>query len=194
MTRRKWAVFAAIQIAGCVATLFVFRAMHGDVRIGWSALRAFHLTGFFLLLPGNLVGGALIQTFRLYPPGRLHSTYLFYLPVTVMINAGFCLLCAAAWRTVREHVSGVRAHRFAIALLTVAIVFVCANIVDFMRPATCFDCFLRRGFPFHLYHEGGFAGGAAIMWGGLAADAFIVVAIAMLLGTLWSWTLRRSCD
>lgn len=194
MTRRKWAGFAAIQLAGCVAAIFVFRAMHGDVLIGWSALRALHIVGFLLLLPGNLLGGALIQTFRLYTPGWLHSIYLLYLPVTVIMNAGFWLLCAAAWRTVREHVSGVRTHRFAIAFLTVATVFVCANIVDFMRPATCFDCFLRRGIPFHLWNEGGFAGGAAIMWGGLAADAFIVVAIAMLLGTLWSWKLRRTSD
>jgi hypothetical protein len=32
------------------------------------------------------------------------------------------------------------------------------------------------------------------MWGGLAADAFIVMAIAMLLGTLWRWTLRKTSD
>ena len=161
-------------------------------RVGWPGLRALHIIGFFLLLPGNLLGGALIETFRLYAPAWLHSIYLFYLPVTVIINTVSWLLCAAAWRTVREHVSGVRTHRFAIAFLAVAAVFLCANIVDFMRPATCFDCFLRRGLPFHLYHEGGFAGGAAIMWGGVAADAFIVVAIAMLLGTLWGWKLRRT--
>lgn len=186
MTRQKWVGFAVIQLVGCIAAIFVFRALHGDARIGWSGLRALHIIGFFLLLPGNLLAGALIETFRLYPPAWLHSIYLLYLPGTVIINAVSWLLCAAAWRTVREHVSGVRTHRFAIAFFAVAAVFVCANIVDFMRPATCFDCFLRRGLPFHLYHEGGFAGGTAIMWSGLAADAFTVVAIAVLLGTLWS--------
>jgi hypothetical protein len=193
MTRRKWVGFAAIQLAGCVAAIFVFRAMHGDGRIGWSALRALHIIGFFFLLPGNLLGGALMQTFRLYPPGWF-LIYLLYLPLTVIINAAFWVFCAAAWRTVKEHVSGVRTHRFAIAFLAVATVCVCANIVDFMRPATCFDCFLRRGLPFHLYHEGGFAGGAAIIWGGFVADAFIVVAIAMLIGTLWNLKLRRTSD
>jgi len=197
MTRRKWLVFAVTQLVGCVAAHFGKLPLYGDAQSELVLFGSLHLIGFFLLLPGNILAGALLGTFWLwlYSAGWLHSAGLLhgiYLPLAVTTNAGFWLLCAVAWRTVKEHFSGVRAHPYALAFLTATTVFVSVNVVHFMRPATCFDCFLRHGVPFPLYHEGGFAGGAAIMWGGLAADVLIVVAIAMLFGTMWRLVLRKT--
>jgi len=198
MTRRKWLVFAAIQLVGCVAAHFGRLPIYDDVLSGLALFCvALHVIGFFLLLPGNILAGALLETFWLwlYSAGWLYSADLLlwiYFPLAVTINAGFWLLCAAAWRTAREHFSGVRAHPYAIAFLTATTVFTLVNVVHFRRPATCADCFLRDGVPFPLYHEGGFAGGAAIMWGGLAADALIVAAVAMLFGAMWRLVLRKT--
>lgn len=59
------------------------------------------------------------------------------------------------------------------------------NIIHFLRPATCFDCFFPYGLPFTFYRDGGFAGGGGLVLRGLAADAATVIAIAVLLGTFW---------
>jgi hypothetical protein len=76
-------------------------------------------------------------------------------------------------------------RRYGIAFFVVAFVFVAANIRSFLRPVTCFDCFFPYGVPFTLYQEGGYAGGAGIVWRGLAADITIVIVTSALAGRIW---------
>jgi hypothetical protein len=141
------------------------------------------------LFPGNVVGGLLLSTFH------VHSAVAWrigYLPLAVFLNAGFWLLCVVSFRLVREHLSGSKPHRYAIASLITIFIFILTNIVhSYLRPAMCADCFFPHGVPFHLYHEGGFAGGEAIIWGGLAANALVISAVASLLGGTWQWCSRQ---
>ena len=153
MTRKKWVVFAIVQLLGCLAFIgdaLAFSPYEGGIGTAlWFIYR-------YLLLPGNLIGGALLSTFNLYLP---YWWYLEFVLLAVALNAGFGMLCAAAYRVIREHISGARPHRFAIAFLATTVVFAIVNIVHYhVRPATCSDCFFPHGLPFHLYHEGGFAG------------------------------------
>jgi hypothetical protein len=175
-------VFAFIQSLGVASYIgairFAFDSAHE--HIGDALSFAYH----YFLQPGNLIGGALLSTFHLW----FRYWYIEFLLGAVVLNAGFWLLCAAASRAVREHMSGVKPHRYAIAFLGTTAAFVALNVLYYhTQPVTCADCFFERGVPFHLYHEGGFAGGEAIMWEGLAADFLMVLAIATLLGSAWKW-------
>ncbi|SRR5260370_39432443 len=78
-----------------------------------------------------------------------------------------------------------RSRRYGIVFFAVAIIFVIVNIHNFLRPITCRDCFFPYGMPFTLYEEGGEGGGAGIVWGGLLADAAIIVVVSALLGRVW---------
>jgi len=53
------------------------------------------------------------------------------------------------------------------------------------------DCFGRYGFPFAYYNEGGFAGGAGVIWTGLLGDFAAIIVGALLLAKAWNSLLRR---
>ncbi len=179
MTQRRWFIFIGIQLVGCAAaTVGIYHyAITEPMLYRWLSAG-----GSFLLLPGSVLGSALADTV---------GSYSVCLPAAVALNVGFWLVCHRVGHNIREHMSGIRPHRFAIAFVVVTIVFVLINVVHFMRPPACYDCFLRHGLPLSLYHEGGYAGGASIMWGGLAADMSIVVVTAVLFGSVWNWCAHR---
>ena len=188
MTRRTWVVFAYVQFLGVVSylgALFAFDSQHEGIGVALSFLYT------YVLLPGDFIAGALLSTFHLW----FRYWYIEFILGAAVLNAGFWLLCAAASRIVREHRSGVKPHRYSIAFVATTVVFVAVNVLHFyMQRATCSDCFFPHGIPFHLYHEGGFAGGEAIMWGGLAADMLIVLTTAALLGSAWNWRSRKRAE
>ena len=68
-----------------------------------------------------------------------------------------------------------RFRRYGIAFLSVVTLFAVANVRNFLRPVTCWDCFFPYGVPLTLYQKGGEGGGAGIVWKGLVADAAIVI-------------------
>jgi len=76
-------------------------------------------------------------------------------------------------------------RRYAIAFIAVGGAFAVANVLHFLRPLTCEDCFFPYGIPFTLYRDGGMAGGAGIVWRGVAADATIVIVSSVLVGRIW---------
>jgi hypothetical protein len=174
MTARKWLFFSGLQLVGCVATSYGRLALESESLL----FRCFAVLGFLLLLPGHLVAVAVSETF---------FTRSIYYPVAVASNAMFWFFCSWSWRTVREHLLGTLSHQYRFALQTSSAVFIAVNIMHFLRPASCYDCFLGHGLPFTLYHEGGYAGGASIVWRGLVADVGVVVASGLLLGQAWRW-------
>jgi hypothetical protein len=173
----KWIVFTIVQVLGCAMFMGAARYNFGaENDIGAALFSAYR----YLLLPGNVIGGVLLSTFD------LHLRYVAFLSLAVVLNAGFWILCVIAFRLMREHFSGAKPHRYAIAFIVVTVTFVVVNVVHYhIRPARCADCLFPHGVPFHLYHEGGFAGGEAIMWPGLAADIAIVLAVSICLGGTW---------
>ena len=189
MTRKTWFAFALVQFLGCSAYLVAMKLLYADPlhqslvqTVLWRAYR-------WSICPGNVVGGLLLSTFHFY---SVAAWRFGYLPLAVFLNAGFWWLCVVSLRAIREHVLGVKAHRYAITFVVATIVFVIVNTVDYYsRPAMCSDCFFPHGVPFNLWHEGGFAGGEAIMWGGLAADALIIASAATLMGGAWQWWFTR---
>lgn len=76
--------------------------------------------------------------------------------------------------------------RFQWSIIAAASVLVAGNIVHFLRPVWCFDCFFPYGLPFTLYTEGGYAGGAGFVWTGLVADAALIPAFAAICTLLWN--------
>ena len=76
-------------------------------------------------------------------------------------------------------------RKYEIAFAATCLLFVIANVIHFLRPITCYDCFFPYGVPFTLYQKGGEAGGAGIVWGGVAGDAGIVIVVALLVGRIW---------
>lgn len=165
--------FAAIQTIGCVL------ASYGTVYSESAFVRGSWMIGFLLLLPGNLPAMAVGQTLI-----HVRTAYIFF-PVAVAANALLWLMCSAVWRTLRRTSPGDDPHPYTATFAATGLVFVAANTAHFLRPATCADCFFPYGLPFALYRDGGFAGGAGIVWGGLAADIACIVGIALLAGRIW---------
>lgn len=76
--------------------------------------------------------------------------------------------------------------RFQQCVITAASILVVVNIINFLRPVWCADCFFPYGLPFTLFTEGGFAGGGGIVWLGLVADAALIPAFATICTLLWN--------
>jgi len=76
--------------------------------------------------------------------------------------------------------------RFQWNIVAVASVLVAINIVHFLRPFRCYDCFFPYGLPFTLFTEGGYAGGRGFVWTGLVADAALIPAFATIGTLLWN--------
>jgi hypothetical protein len=64
------------------------------------------------------------------------------------------------------------------------------NLIHFLRPVNCWDCFFPYGLPFTFFHEGGFAGG-----GGLLAHLLIALIVGAAIGPAWiGFSERDSSD
>ena len=82
------------------------------------------------------------------------------------------------------------ARLFAASLLAL-LGFVALNVwVNRTFPAHCADCHAHVGFPFAYYEAGGFAGGDALLWPGLAVDLTVVLGIAF--GAVLGWERYRA--
>lgn len=120
MSKRAWLVFGSVQIIGC------FLASYGTMYSESAFVRGSWLSGFLLLLPGNLPAMALNQKLV-----HVQSAYIFF-PVAVACNAMIWATCSAVWRMIRRHTqSGV--DRYRIALAATCLAFVVANTVHFLR-------------------------------------------------------------
>lgn len=76
--------------------------------------------------------------------------------------------------------------RFQWSIIGAASLLVAVNIVHFLRPAWCADCFFPYGLPFTLFTAGGYQGGAGFVWTGLVADAALIPAFATVCTLLWN--------
>ena len=65
-------------------------------------------------------------------------------------------------------------------------VFAIINYRHFHRLKNCADCFFPYGWPYTIYHDGGYAGGAGFVWTGVVADLLIVIALGIAIA--WIWT------
>lgn len=81
--------------------------------------------------------------------------------------------------------------RFQWSLIGGASVLVAANIVHFLRPVDCADCFFPYGLPFTLFTEGGYGGGGGLVWAGIIANAALVPAFATICTLLWSRVAKK---
>jgi hypothetical protein len=109
----------------------------------------------------------------------------FSFSTAIACNAMLWLTSSTGWRMLRRGSPTGRSYKYGVALALSGVVFVLVNTAHFLRHADCADCFFRYGLPFTVYHEGGYAGGNAFVWGGLAADVGCVVIFALLLGRIW---------
>jgi hypothetical protein len=78
-----------------------------------------------------------------------------------------------------------RFSKYGIAFFAVTVLFAILHTRDSLRPVTCWDCFFPYGVPFTFYQEGGYAGGAGVVWKGLVADAALVIVVSALVGHIW---------
>ena len=74
--------------------------------------------------------------------------------------------------------------KYALSMLSVATLFGIANALNLSRTV-CFDCFLFYGVPFAFYQDGGFGGGARILWRGVAADALVLLVCGIAVAEVW---------
>jgi hypothetical protein len=179
VSKRGWLVFAAIQMSGCVF------ASYGTVYSESAFVRASWLSGFLLLLPGNLAAQAASQVLI-----HVRTAYIF-IPVTIASNAMLWTAFLGFSRILRRSAPKEPLFRYRFAFAFGGLTFVVANVVHFLRPVTCYDCFFPYGLPFTLYHDGGYGGGAGIAWAGLAADAACVVVAALIIGRVWETMAKR---
>ena len=177
-SRELWSAFSGVQTLGLTMSFYGRAAAYSE-SVFFMTLA---VVGRLVLFPGYVVGGAFANTF---------STSRIGLPITVITNALIWLACAWLVQAIRDNISGIHPHRKGIALWAMVGTFVIINTIPFDRYSWCADCFLPHGVPFTLYHEGGLAGGAAIVWPGLLADALIVVVAAWVLGRFWDWAAER---
>ncbi len=76
--------------------------------------------------------------------------------------------------------------RFQSCVIAAASILVTVNVVHFLRPVWCYDCFFPYGLPFTLFTEGGYGGGGGIVWLGLLADAALIPMFATICTRLWN--------
>ena len=175
VSKRAWLVFGVVQIVGCIL------AGYGTMYSESAFVRGSWLCGFLLLLPGNLPAMAVNQKLL-----HVRAAYIFF-PVAVASNAMLWVTCSAVWRMLgRDRPKGT-SYRFGITFAATGLSFVIANTAHFLRRVTCYDCFFPYGLPFTFYRDGGEGGGGGLAMRGLAADAAVVMAGAMLLGGVWQW-------
>ncbi len=72
------------------------------------------------------------------------------------------------------------------SIIEAASLLVAFNIVHFLRPVWCADCFFPYGVPFTLFTEVGYGGGGGFVWTGLVADAALIPAFATVCTLLWN--------
>ena len=82
--------------------------------------------------------------------------------------------------------------RYGIAFAGICFLFITANLVHFLRPVTCWDCFFPYGVPLTLYQKGGEGGGAGIVWNGLEGDVACIIVVALLVGRAWQTLATQS--
>lgn len=105
-----------------------------------------------------------------------------------------CGLAAIAWWV--DLIRGREVHaqlpieRFVICVLLSACTIGIVNSPHFWR-STCSDCFATHGVPFTFFHEGGFAGGEGFVWAGVVGNTVVALALALVLGLVWSRFARR---
>ncbi len=76
--------------------------------------------------------------------------------------------------------------RFQWSIIAAASVLVAINIIHFLRPVWCADCFFPYGLPFTLFTEGGYGGGGGFVWTGLVSDAALIPVLAAISTLLWN--------
>lgn len=81
-------------------------------------------------------------------------------------------------------------RRYAKSFLALSIVLVVVNSLNFSRQVTCWDCFFPYGLPFTFYQDGGYGGGAGIVWKGLLADCGILIVASAFVGWIWTTVAR----
>ena len=128
--------------------------------------------------------------------------YVFHvqMPIWIVFVAGFalktagematdCGLAVTAWwvygALTREPTAQLKVERYTISALFSTCVFGIANSPHFW-PWHCSDCFARHGVPFIFFHEGGFAGGAGLVWTGALGDTIVVLTAALFLASGWN--------
>ena len=76
--------------------------------------------------------------------------------------------------------------RFQWCIIGGTLVLVAVNMVHFLRPVWCADCFFPYGLPFTLFKDGGYGGGGGFVWTGLAADAALIPTFATICTLVWN--------
>jgi hypothetical protein len=178
VSKRAWLLFSALQIVGCIL------ASYGTMYSESAFVRGSWLCGFLLLLPGNLLPGNLPAMALDRKLVHVRAAYIFF-PIAIACNAMLWVTSSAVWRVLRRGRPTGQSYRYSIVFAATGLLFMIVNTTHFLRRANCADCFFPYGLPFTFYHEGGFAGGNAFVWGGLAADVGCVVVVALLVGRIW---------
>jgi hypothetical protein len=71
--------------------------------------------------------------------------------------------------------------------LSAMVLVVLLKIISEEARPKCWDCSAHYGFPFAYYGDGGFAGGAGVIWPGLLGDFAIVIVGAALIVQAWEF-------
>ena|SRR5215468_8733493 len=79
--------------------------------------------------------------------------------------------------------------RFLVSAMALVVLF---KFISEKTAPQCADCFGHYGFPFAYYNEGGFAGGAGVIWTGLIGDVVAVVVGALLITKAWDLLSHRA--
>jgi hypothetical protein len=107
---------------------------------------------------------------------------LFWIKMPIQPNRNKQVLAGNICLLLRNLSTASNCHYRSKRLIT-GLVFVIANIVH--GPDTFGVDFVRYGFPFTFYCQGGFMGVSMPMIPGLAGDALVVIGSSVILGELW---------
>jgi hypothetical protein len=73
--------------------------------------------------------------------------------------------------------------KYVASLFVSVVLFAALNLVHFLRPEICSDCFFPYGVPFTFFKEGGYGGGGGFVWYGFLGDVLVVCAVGAALGS-----------
>ena len=171
----------------CVGLLFYETSVCGS-RIRTAKLLLFNsglLAVIFVLLRVTLNNVAWRLPLESYP--WLHRIYrVWWLSECSAIMLALIGVGLVAIEVAGKIGDDATRKRFQRSIIAAAAVLVAVNIVHFLRPVWCYDCFFPYGLPFTLFTKGGYAGGAGFVWTGLVADAALIPVFAAICTLLWN--------
>ena len=186
-------ILRLIVAAACIGLLVYHSAVCGSVV---TATKLLFLNSSLLALVFLVLRETLIYAPRHLPQELWPWFYRTFRAMWLSECSAIILAMVAGGLAITEGAGKIGGEvlrkRFQWSIIAATSILLMINLIHFLRPVTCDDCFFPYGLPFTLFTEGGYGGGGGIVWIGLLADAALIPIFAAISVLVWGQTVRSA--